>query len=110
METITVRQVLEKYPTQFQINNISDKLLNTVIFGNNEGVGNSRDQLTLNDLTQPTETEKNGKYKYTYKLGQFKLTIDNYLDSFFVDITWPSPEDMPPYKASWTDDGTPILY
>lgn len=99
---ITVKDILNKYPTKFSRNEISDKLWNTTIIG--EKVMWDGKHHTIDDLEKPTVTQSGQGYKYTYKMGDYKITMDNFLDNFTVDVTLPNGEGHPPTRRTWTND------
>ena len=106
---ITVNDILTKYPTNFDLNKVTDELKNTIIFGDGKH-GLRAEEITLDDLKEPTHTESGDHDKYTCKIGEFTVIIGNYLDTFTVDVTWPSVGDMLPYSATWLNDGSRIHY
>ncbi len=102
---ITVKEILEKYPTEFNLENMTYDLYNTTIIPVVDG-----DDHTINEVEKPTHTQTNDGHKYTYKVDKYTITIDNYLNTFSVDVKWSSPEGSPnPYHMTWDSNGTPLL-
>lgn len=100
---ITVKEIMEKYPTEFNLNQISQNLYDTTII---PAIDDGNDY-TITDVEKPKHTQTNNGHKYTYKVGQYTVVIDNYLNTFDVEVKW--YDNGIPQSITYDSDGTPLL-
>ena len=116
--SITLKDIIEKYDTNINVENIANGLKNKVIFSDkDDDISAFVDDITLDDIKEPKFEE--GEYNsqktetYTYKFKDYELVIDyapfDY-KTMTVEITKPTPEEVKEqyYTYMWNYKGEDV--
>lgn len=107
---ITLKDIINKYDTKINLNNMKDDLKNIVLFSDEE---NSHPKIVFNDVTledikKPSHSKDKEGYKtYTYNFKDYELKIRYHPSNYrtmFVSVIKPTKENIPEPFHYWNWD------
>lgn len=110
---ITVQNIIEKYDTNINIENMSNGLKNLVLFTDDKThKGTSFDDVTYGDIEKPSHTINPNNEVYTYPIKEYEVNIKfnpNNYRTMKVSLSKPIQNSKSRNTWLWDYDGSMLL-